>query len=80
MGRFLVGAAAGSKGPPRFGERRRGSSEHAPSAQFGNVGQVDAGEDPKTSESFEVGAYAPVMRQQNISYIVEAVTSWYKKR
>ncbi|MER7468756.1 DNA sulfur modification protein DndB [Streptomyces sp. NPDC097981] len=36
--------------------------------------------DPKTSESFEVGAYAPVMRQQNISYIVEAVTGWYKKR
>ncbi|MEU6011902.1 hypothetical protein [Streptomyces sp. NPDC047453] len=44
MGRFLVGAAAGSEGPPRCGERRRGGSEHAPSAQLGNVGQVDAGE------------------------------------
>ncbi|EFE67975.1 predicted protein [Streptomyces viridosporus ATCC 14672] len=35
--------------------------------------------DPKTSESFEVGAYAPVMRQQNLTYIVDAVTGWYKK-
>ena len=36
-------------------------------------------QDPKTSESFEVGAYAPVMRQQNLTYIVDAITSWYKK-
>lgn len=36
-------------------------------------------QDPKTSGSFEVGAYAPVMRQQNLTYIVDAITSWYKK-
>jgi DNA-sulfur modification-associated len=36
-------------------------------------------QDPKTSESFEVGAYAPVMRQQNLTYIVDAVTNRYKK-
>jgi hypothetical protein len=36
--------------------------------------------DPKTSPSFEEGAYAPVMRQQNLGYIVEAVTACYKKR
>jgi hypothetical protein len=34
---------------------------------------------PKTSGSFELGANAPVMRQQNLSYIVDAITSWYKK-
>ncbi|MFJ2196353.1 DNA sulfur modification protein DndB [Streptomyces violaceusniger] len=36
-------------------------------------------QDLKTSGSFEVGAYAPVMRQQNLTYIVDAITSWYKK-
>ncbi|MFJ6015178.1 DNA sulfur modification protein DndB [Streptomyces sp. NPDC092952] len=36
--------------------------------------------DSKTSPSFEEDAYAPVMRQQNLGYIVEAVTAWYKKR
>lgn len=36
--------------------------------------------DPTTSVSFEEGAYAPVMRQQNLGYLVDAVTAWYKKR
>ncbi|MFJ3840580.1 DNA sulfur modification protein DndB [Streptomyces sp. NPDC090054] len=36
-------------------------------------------QDPKTSPSFEVGAFAPVMRTQNLGYIVEAMTAWYKK-
>ncbi|MCX4974993.1 DNA sulfur modification protein DndB [Streptomyces sp. NBC_00620] len=36
-------------------------------------------QDSKTSESFEVGANAPVMRQQNLTWIADAVTSWYKK-
>jgi hypothetical protein len=36
-------------------------------------------QDPKTSGSFEVGANAPVMRQQNLTYIVDAITGWYTK-
>lgn len=36
-------------------------------------------QDPKTSGSFEDGAYAPVMRQQNLTYIVDAITNRYKK-
>ncbi|MEV6020951.1 DNA sulfur modification protein DndB [Streptomyces sp. NPDC051997] len=36
-------------------------------------------QDSKTSESFEVGAFAPVMRQQNLTWIADAVTHWYKK-
>ncbi|WP_371590880.1 DNA sulfur modification protein DndB [Streptomyces sp. NBC_00470] len=36
--------------------------------------------DPKTSECFELGAHAPIMRQQNLMRLVEIVTGWYDER
>jgi hypothetical protein len=36
--------------------------------------------DPKTSVSFEVGAFAPVMRTQNLGYLVAAITDWCSHR
>jgi hypothetical protein len=32
-----------------------------------------------TSTEGDTATYAPVMRQQNLTYIVDAITSWYKK-
>ena len=44
MGRFLVGAAAGSEDPSRCRGRRRPGAEHAPGSQFADVGETDSGQ------------------------------------
>lgn len=36
--------------------------------------------DPKVNQSFEVGAFAPVMRTQNLHWIVEGITTWYTQK